>query len=195
VSDGNSLTRRLSGIASALPWIFFGVVGCAGTPPSARLLVKPSPVEVAAGSTTSFTAVFTRGVPDHGSLTWSVVPSNGGTITSGGVYTASGKAGTYTVVATWTLVNFPPEILHGSATVEVLPAPQVDSALSPNLVQASGAIQLRGTIQNAAIAGQLVPAVISKDPNGDIQVRSGFTPPVACKAKDVCYSRGVVAAP
>jgi hypothetical protein len=67
----------------------------------------------------------------------------------------------------------------------VLPVPQIDAELDPNFVQASGAIQTNGAIQNSVIAGQPVPSENSTDPNGDIQVRSGFTPPVPCAGSNI----------
>jgi hypothetical protein len=175
----------ISRTALALPFIVLGLSSCAGPvptiPPAIEISVSPSSTIVAAGSITPFTAVFTRGSPGGGSLTWSVAPSEGGSITNEGVYTASATTGKYTVTAAWTLAsNAPGGIFRGFATVELLPVPQVDAVLNPNLVQASGAIQVNGGIQNAGITGQIVPSVISTDPIGNLQVRSSFTPPVAC---------------
>jgi hypothetical protein len=120
-------------------------------------------------------------LPKGGSLTWSVNPANGGTITSAGIYTASGTAGNYTVTATWTPSNpVAGNRISGSATVEVLPVPQLGADLNTDLIQASGAIQVSGRIQNAAILGQHFPSVISTDSNRNVQVRSGFTIPVVC---------------
>jgi hypothetical protein len=190
VSYGNAITMRLNRIALALPWIIFGIASCAEPIPSTHLYVEPSSIDVAAGSSTSFAVVLKRSlVEEGGSLTWSVAPANGGTITSEGVYTASGTAGHYMIVATWTPVKLAlGEIFSGSATVEVLPGPQLDSELNPNVVQASGAIQMGGAIQNAAISGQLIPSLVSTDPNGNVQVRGGFTPPVACVGSNsICY--------
>jgi len=173
-----------------LPLLIAGLAGCGFTSsnggfpnpsPSASVSVNPSSAAVAAGSTVTFNAMFTPGIPAGGSLTWAINPASGGTITSSGVYTASGTAGTYSVVATWTPSNpAAAKIISGSASVEVLPAPQVGAELTPYLTQSSGAIQASSTIQNGAIAGQLVPSVISPDPSGNVQVRSGFTIPVAC---------------
>jgi hypothetical protein len=180
MSGRHTILVWLNRIALAVLSIF-GVAGCAGPVRPIELSVKPSSIDVAAGSTTKFTAMLTAGSSPAGSLTWSVTPAIGGTITNEGVYTASGVAGNYTVVATVTLANtVPVGILSGSAAVEVLPAPQIDAELNPDLVQASGGEQTFGAIQNSVIVGQFFPSVISTDPNGDIQVRSGFTPPLAC---------------
>ena len=180
-------------IVIALPVMILSLAGCGFTSssggfpnPGATLIslsVNPSSITVAAGATTTFTALYTPSTPAGGSLTWAVNPSNGGTITSSGVYTASGTAGNYSVIATWT----PPgaaggKITSGSATVEVLPAPQVGAELNPNLMQASGTIQASSGIQNAGVIGQLVPSVTSTDSGNNVQVRSGFTIPVDCTA-------------
>jgi len=157
-------------------------------PPSSRISVSPSSITVAAGSTTTFTALFTPGLPEGGSLTWSVNPANGGTITSSGDYTASTTAGNYTIVATWTPSNpAAGATISASATVEVLPVPQPEAELNTDVMLASGANQASGTIQNAAIAGQVVPFVMSRDAEGDVQVSSGFPIPVVCKgSEDTC---------
>jgi hypothetical protein len=190
MSDGDATTRWLNRIALTLPWIILSLAGCAGpvhfNVSPAELSVEPSSAVVAAGSTTAFTAAFALGSPEVTSLTWSVIPANGGTITNEGVYTASATAGLYTVVATWTSDNAAlGGAISGSAKVEVLPVPQIDAELDPNFVQASGTIQTNGAIQNSVIAGQPVPSENSTDPNGDIQVRSGFTPPVPCAGSNI----------
>jgi hypothetical protein len=168
-----------------LAWMILGLACCAGPVksrlPPVELSVDPSSAIVAEGSATRFTAIFTPGSPGDGSLSWSVVPINGGTITSEGVYTASSTAGRYAIVATWT----PTHILlgssaSGSARVEVHPVAQLRAELNPDMVQASGALQTNGVIQNGVIIGQSVPSVTSTDSNGNIQVRSGFTPPIPC---------------
>jgi hypothetical protein len=180
-SGRHTILVWLNRIAFAVLWIF-GLAGCAGPIRLIEVSVKPSSIDVAAGSTTTFTAMITADSTRVRSLTWSVTPAIGGTITNEGLYTASGVAGNYTVIATVTLADTTPvSILSGSAAVEVLPVPQIDAELNPDLVQAFGSVQNFGAIQNSVIAGQLFPSVISMDPNGDIQVRSGFTPPLACR--------------
>lgn len=178
-------------IALAGTLIILGLTGCGGgfrdpTSPSysvsVNLSVNPASTTVAAGSTTTFTASFTPSLPKGGSLAWSVNPPTGGTITGAGIYTASEKAGNCTVVATWTPSNplAGATRISGSAMVKVLRVSQPVAKLNTNFIQASGAIQVFGTIQNAAIVGQSVPSVISTDPNGNVQSRSGFTIPVVC---------------
>ena len=181
-------------VKCALPAIL-GLAGCAGgspyspasSPPpvNVSLSLNPSSITVAAGSATIFTAFFTPSSPNGGSLTWSVNPANGGTITSTGDYTASATPGNYTVVAKWTPSNpVAGTTISGSAVVEVLPLPQMGAELNTDMTQASGAIQVFGSIQNAAIVGQLVPSVISTDPNDSVQARSGFTIPQVCLVSD-----------
>lgn len=197
-STAESSRKRKSKMLSfflcvALGLIVLGATGCRDIaptqggpqPPSTSVSVTPSSITVAAGSTTTFTALFTPGVPEGGSLTWSVNPASGGTITSSGDYTASTTAGNYTIVATWTPSNSAAgTTISGSATVEVLPVPQPEAELNTGAVLASGANQASGRIQNAAIVGQVFPFVRSTDPEGDVQASSGFTIPVVCKGSD-----------
>ncbi len=187
-SDDRVVVNCLDRIVPMFPFIVLGFAGCGGgfpnpNAPSYSVSVSPPSITVAAGSTTTFTALFTPSHPEAGSLTWSVSPARGGTITSAGVYTASGTAGNYTVVATWTPSNpAGGTTVSGSAAVDVLPPVQPGAELNTELVQASGAIQVSGAIQNAAIVGQLVPSAISMGPDGNVQIRSGFTIPVVCTA-------------
>ena len=183
--------RCFARIALALPAVVLSIVGCAGSFPNPEsptaVSVNPPSITVAAGSATTFAAVFTPNSPDGGSLTWSVNPASGGTITDAGVYTAPGTAGSYRVVATWTPASSSAGgKITGSAIVNVLPAAQLGAALNPDLVQASGVSQGNGLIQNGAIVGQSDAFLISVDPNGDVQVRSGFAIPVACPADASC---------
>ncbi len=64
----------------------------AQTPPPLR--VSPASVDLLAGSTQNFSAIL-KGVAGNTSVTWSVVEPSGGTVTTGGVYTAPSQAGTY----------------------------------------------------------------------------------------------------
>jgi hypothetical protein len=166
-----------------------GLTGCNGGfgGPSSfasgtKLFVNPPLATVASGSTTSFNAVFTPTDLAGGSLAWSVSPVNAGAISNAGVFTASSAAGQYAITATWTpaIRTATAVIISGSATVTILAVPQLGSALNENLVQASGANQSNDAILNGAIAGQGISSILSIDNNGDIQVRSGFLPPLAC---------------
>ena len=140
-----------------------------------KLTVSPSPVTVPVNSTTTFSA--SPNPPKGFSLVWSVSPTSGGNITNAGVYTASETAGSCAVVATWIPSN--PSAgnrITGSAMVTVLQP----VALSSDLTQASGALQVSTTFQNNAVVGEIVPAVKSVDPSGTTQVLSGFSIPVPC---------------
>jgi hypothetical protein len=171
----------LKRIVFVLPCVILGLTGCGSSFSNPELSVSPSSIAVAAGSTTTFTAVFAHAVAAGGSLTWSVTPANAGTITGGGVYTASATAGRYAIVATWTPSNpATATIVKGSTTVEIRAVPQLDSVISPDQVQASGGNQANATIQNGLIVGQEVPSVLSMDPGGNIQVRSGYAVPIPC---------------
>lgn len=182
-------------ITLALPLIALCLAGCGGgfaAPGSAsgptKLSVHPASATVAAGSTTTFMGVFTPTAPTGGSLTWSITPVNGGTVSSTGIYTASSTAGPYSVVATWTPSGpGAAVIIKGSATVSVLAVPQLGSVISPDQVQASGANQVAGPNQNGAISGQGVPAVVAVDSANDIQDRSSFPVPAPCPGSNtVC---------
>ena len=179
----------------AVPLIVLGLTGCGGgfsasklPSPVTRLSVNPASITVDAGSTTTFMGVFAPTNPPGGSLTWSIAPVDGGTITDAGVYTASSTAGQYTILATWTPPNSTAAvILKGLATVAILAVPQIDSVITPDQVQASGANQTAGVIQNGAIIGQGIPAVLAIDSGDDIQLRSGFAIPATCPGSDtVC---------
>jgi trimeric autotransporter adhesin len=120
-------------IGIVLTCVALGLAGCSGGgfPPrtsasSDEISVSPVAAIVAAGSDTTFTAIFTPIPSAQGSLTWSVNPANGGTITATGVYTATATPGDYSVVATWTPANLAAGgIFSASATVLVLQVPQL----------------------------------------------------------------------
>ena len=177
--------------------IALGLTGCGGgnsmvtpppPPPGTKLSVSPASITLDAGAATTFMGVFAPTTPAGGSLTWSVTPVDGGTITSVGVFTASSTAGQYNILATWTpSISSKAVILKGSATVSLLAVPQLDSVISPGQVQAAGANQSAGAIQNGAVAGQGVPSVLSTDSGGNTQVLSGFTLPTSeCGSGSVC---------
>jgi len=176
--------------------VAFVLTGCGGgnsvgpppPPPGTKLSVSPAAITLDAGAATTFTGVFTPSAPTGGSLTWSVIAVDGGTITGGGVYTASSTAGTYSVIATWTpALSSKAAILKGSARVNLLAVPQLDAVISPSQVQAAGANQSAGAIQNGSVAGQGIPSVASTDSGGTTQVLSGFALPAStCGSGSVC---------
>jgi hypothetical protein len=139
------------------------------------LTVEPSSVTVAAGTATTFTA--SPSPPQGFSVVWSVSPATAGTITNSGIFTASATAASGMVVASWLPSNpLTGKPTTGSASVTVLqPTPP-----STDMAQASGVIQTSGSIENAAIAGERLETVVSTDPSGNTQSRSGFPVPVPC---------------
>jgi len=184
MSPGCALKLKSGGIVLALVCIVMALSGCATAAtflPPPQISITPSSTTVVAGATATFTVVFGTTDPPESSLAWTVSPASGGTITSGGVYTASATPGTYKVVATWTSQNGRSSTT-ASASVEVIPAPQTVSELNPDIVQASGASQWSGNTANGAVVGQLVPWMISADPADNIQVGVGFTPPIPCSS-------------
>jgi hypothetical protein len=169
-----------------------GIAGCRNGgggfpgPLSISISVNPASITVPAGSLTTFAALFAPTSPQGGTLTWTVSPANGGTVTSAGLYTASGTAGNYVVAATWTpTVPGAGTSITGSASVVVLPPAQLVGELNTNLVQASGGVQVFSVIQNSAVVGQPVPFITSTDSSGNVQSRSGFSIPV-CTASGSC---------
>jgi len=190
----NRITLALPPIVLSL--IIFALTACGGTavvappppPPGTKLSVSPASITVDAGSATAFTAIFTPAAPTGGSLTWSIIAVDGGTINGEGVYTASSNAGKYSILATWTpSLTSKAAILKGTSTVKLLPVPQLDSVISPSEVQATGANQSAGANQNGAVVGQGIPSVASTDSGGNTQVVSGFTIPAStCGSGSVC---------
>ena len=88
--------------------------------------VQPPSAQVGPGGSVSFAAVVTGSA--NTVVTWSVQEgAPGGTVTSGGAYTAPAAAGTYHVVAT----SQADATRSGSAAVTVTPTPTVAVAISP----------------------------------------------------------------
>ena len=80
------------------------------TPASVSVSVSPATANLLTGGTLTFTAAVANA--PSGAVTWS---ASGGTITSGGVYTAPATTGTYTITAT----SIWPGTTPGTATVTV----------------------------------------------------------------------------
>jgi hypothetical protein len=170
----------LAGCASGFPRPESPATSSSPSTPT-KVSVSPSSVIMAAGSTTTFIAVFTPSLPSGGSTSWAVSTPAAGTISSMGVYTASATPGNYTITATWTpSVSSAGAIISGAAMVQVLPVPQQSIVINPAVTQATGAVQTSGGVQNAGIARQEVPWTSSVDSSGHVQVESGFVIPVLC---------------
>jgi hypothetical protein len=176
-------------LALVLSCVILALAGCSSPvrPEIPEIAVNPSSVVVAEGSLTTFTAVFSPSRPKDSSLTWGVSPASGGTINSKGVYTASQTPGHYIVVAIWSSDHAATGVVSASASVEVLPPPQADAVINPDMAQGSGVTQSNGAVQNQVIVGQSIPLVISADPTGNIQSGSGFMPPIPCTDCDVVF--------
>ncbi|MBZ4415045.1 glycosyl hydrolase family 18 protein [Myxococcus sp. RHSTA-1-4] len=88
------------GAGRSLPVMYFDNLRLvASTAPTVSITVSPTSASLAPGATRTFTASVTGST--HTAVTWSVQQGPaGGTITSGGVYTAPQTAGTYQVIAT-----------------------------------------------------------------------------------------------
>ena len=92
--------------------------------------VSPATATVATGGTTAFAAAVTGTA--NTAVTWTVVQTGGGSITSGGLYTAPASAGSYTVRAT----SVADGTVHADAAVTVTssapPPPAVTVSVSPS---------------------------------------------------------------
>ena len=185
---------RCAGVV--LPLAALGLAGCGGgfaTPTTlinrGAITVSPASLTVGAGASATFTANLPANLPAGGNLTWSVnPPSGGGFSTAGpaagggtgnmtGVFVALANPGTYTINATWTpSLGGSGAILNGSASVAVLPVPQVETGINTGLVQTAGGIQSAGSVQGGAVAGQTTAPTNST--SGNVQNRSGFGLPV-----------------
>lgn len=100
----------------------------AGPPPvPARIAISPESFTVFTGGTLQLTAVVTddddQPIHSQPAFDWSVSPG-GGSVDATGRFTAGTAAGTFTITAS---ASFPdaPHSLSGTATVEVLPAPDL----------------------------------------------------------------------
>lgn len=134
-------------------------------------LITPPIATVTVGETCSFTVAS----PWGGGTAWSVIPASGGSMDATGKFTASFAQGKYQIVALWNNdVRY-----TATATVTVVPLPP-PAHLSTGLVQAYGhnrQVSPDGSIQNATIAGEPVPAKKAASENGTFQARHGFYPP------------------
>ncbi|HCZ34116.1 MAG TPA: hypothetical protein DHV93_12100 [Holophagaceae bacterium] len=180
--------RQASGTPAPRPLAFLGgllvfaALGCGGGNPASgdhagqlngKFQIAPATATVIVGQSLQFSA----SAPWGGGARWSVLPATGGSIDAGGMFTASATPGEYQIVAMWNHdVRY-----TATALAWVVPAPP-PAILSTGLVQAFG-LNLQtsadGSIRNAVIAGEPVPARRAASANGTVQVRHGFYPPPA----------------
>jgi len=90
--------------------------------------ISPSAVSLEAGATQQFTATVIG--TSNAAVTWAVVESGGGAVSSGGLYTAPAVAGTYHVKAT----SVADTAAASTATVTVTPGPSVAVMVYPSSV-------------------------------------------------------------
>jgi hypothetical protein len=135
---------------------------------NSTLQILPAVVELAPGQSLQFSANGNW----NGGLTWAVLPTTAGTITSSGVFTASTSQGPVQILAVW---NQDARYTATAQATILPPPPPADS--TPTLVSANGAKQgsSSGTSQNASVAGESVPAATATDAAGHSQLRHGFS--------------------
>jgi hypothetical protein len=155
-----------------------GLISCGTRSGTGQLVLQPATVTVPMGGTVSFSATFKGATPSGAEhFSWRVDPARGGSISDQGVYATGMSAGDYTVTATWTSQTLR---YTGTAAVKVLPTPQTNAVITPDLVQASGGLQTSGALENVPVLGEPVPAQTSSDQLGITQIRHGFDPPLVC---------------
>ena len=131
--------------------------------------IAPAFPSVIAGHSVQFAA----STPWGNEALWSVLPATAGNISASGLYTASATPGTCTVYAVWSQ-----DVRYTASTgVTILPPPP-PAHISPNLVQAFGALQsVPGTgISNRPVGGEPIPAKTAAASGQGVQVRHGFHP-------------------
>jgi len=134
------------------------------------MTVEPAEAILAPGATVQFTVL----APPQGALTWSVSPSQGGTVDPDGLFKATGPPGVYTIAAN---LLTPLGRFTGSARV-VITQPPSEGATRPNTALASGTSQsdLAMALDNDPQVGLTVPSGISRNGSGALTVRHGFVP-------------------
>ena len=109
----NAGTYQVSAVSNADPRVFATAMVTVN-PGKSFLTITPSEIHLSMGATQSFTV---QGSNLNGAVQWSIAESGGGTIGSGGFYTAPTTQGTYTVVAQGTSTSG--DSLFASAKVTV----------------------------------------------------------------------------
>ncbi|MGA9208607.1 MAG: DUF4082 domain-containing protein [Terriglobales bacterium] len=135
-------------------------------PTTVAVAITPTSALLTAGGTQQFTATLTG--TSNTAVTWS---ASGGSISSGGLYTAPASAGTYTVTATSAA-----DITESASATVTVSAPVVAVAVS--LSPASVSININGTQQfTATVTGTSNAAVTWSASGGSISPSGLFTAP------------------
>ena len=141
--------------------------GGGGNPVS--VAVNPNPASVAPSANQTFTATVTNAA--NTAVTWSVVEANGGTVTTGGVYTAPALAGTYHVKAS--SVQDPTKSSTATVNVHV-----VVTVNPPNATVSVGDPQnFSATV--AGSANQVVSWSVQEAQGGTVSATGVYTAPGA----------------
>ena len=139
--------------------------GSAGTPSNVSLTVSPTTASLQPGQQTQFIA--TVNGTTNTAVTWR---ASGGTVTSGGQYTAPSLAGTYAVTAT----SAADSSKSASAVVTVSQPIQVSISVSPTTAN----LQTGGQQQfSAAVSGTTNTAVTWKASGGSVTSGGQYTAP------------------
>jgi hypothetical protein len=113
--------------------------------PVIAVWVSPRTASVTTGGTVPFTATVTGTTTGQSTgVTWSVQEAGGGTVSTAGVYTAPGTAGTYHVVAT----SVADTSKKDTATVTATPLPPIAVSVSPGVaaVLPGGTVAFTATV-------------------------------------------------
>jgi hypothetical protein len=139
-------------------------------PPNISILILPASATVKTGGSQGFSAVVT----DSGNtgVTWSVMESGGGTITSSGVYTAPTVVGTYTVKA----VSAADTTKSATASVTVTTDPVVSVVVSPSDAEVAlgGSVAFTATVSDSTSETW---SVVGGNENGMVSAAGLYTAP------------------
>jgi hypothetical protein len=179
VAKGTATVTVSVGILSATTGTITNPVSATGTvavtvptPTTSPITVTPSTLTIPVFETQQFSAS-AAGNNNNPAVTWSVLQSNGGTITTDGLYTAPSTPGTYTVVATsqadpsqTAIVNV--TVVHGAA-ITVTPS--------------TATVSVYGTqrfVASASAKGATTPAVtwsVLQSDGGSVGTDGTYTAP------------------
>ena len=139
--------------------------GSGGTTGNVSVTVSPTTASLQAGQQTQFTATVSG--TTNTAVTWA---ASGGTVTSGGQYTAPSSAGTYTVTAT----SIADPTKSASAVVTVSQPIQVSISVSPT----TASLQTGGQQQfTATVSGTTNTAVTWKASGGTVTTGGQYAAP------------------